>query len=351
MLRPRGLALMNDMPGIHLRILKPGLFTTVQDLGRPGYQRFGVSVGGAMDQWAHRLVNRLVGNPDEAATLEITLAGPHLQFEREGVIAIGGADLSPALDGSPLPMWTAVFVTAGAQLVFGPRRSGARAYLAVAGGLDLPLVLGSRATDLRSRLGGLDGRRLAENDALDGGRPATRAEDVIGRVLPADVRPTYRFEPTVRAVAGPQAERFHPEAFEVLQAGRYLVTPQSNRMGYRLTGAPLKHIGSSDMISDATPFGAIQVPGNQQPILLMADRQTTGGYPKIAVVVSADLPLAAQLAPGDALRFSLVDAVVAAAELREHHARLDRCLPPTTVGNVRGYPGLPRDRPPYERRG
>ncbi len=319
---------MSDPSGIRVRVVKPGLFTTVQDLGRGGYQRFGVPVGGAMDQLAHRVVNRLVGNSDAAAGLEITLGGPELLFEREGVIALGGGDLSPALDGHSLPMWTAVRVTAGARLVFGMRRSGARAYLAMAGGLDLPPVLGSRSTDLRDRLGGLEGRRLAADDVLSGGPPARPLTDLVGRALPTPVRPEYPREPTLRAVAGPQAESFHPEALEVLRTARYMVTPRSDRMGYRLTGPPLTHAAASDIVSDATPFGAVQVPGSQQPILLMADRQTTGGYPKIAVVVSADLPMAAQLAPGDALRFSIVDALAAEADLRKRHASLDHTLPP-----------------------
>ncbi len=316
-----------------LRVVRPGLFTTVQDLGRFGYQRFGMSVGGAMDRLALRFANRLVGNPDEAAALEITVRGPELVFDNEAVIAVTGADLSPSLDGTPLQGWTAIKVGRGGTLAFGDRRSGARAYLALAGGLDVPLSLGSRSTHTRSRTGGVAGRALVKGDELCGGTPNPATRQWIGRSVSAVARPPYRATPTLRAVLGPQADDFAPEAVDMLQTTQYSLLPQSDRMGYRLVGAPLARSSVADMISDATPCGSVQVPSNRQPILLMADCQTTGGYPKIAVVISADLPLAAQLLPGDGIGFSIVTLAEAQAALRDQQSRLDNLLPPIRSKN------------------
>lgn len=308
------------------RVVRPGLLTTVQDLGRFGFQRFGMPVSGAMDTMALRLSNRLVGNPDEAAALELTVKGPELLFERDAVIALTGADLSAKIDAATVPLWTALNVTRGSTLSFGERRSGARAYLAVAGGIDVPVVLGSRATHLSSQTGGFAGRALAKGDQVVGGPPRPGAATCIGQTVPTTARPAYNTAPILRVVLGPQAEWFSTEAIEALVGGRYTVSPQSDRMGYRLIGPPLVHVGSTEVVSDATPAGALQVPANQQPILLMVDRQTTGGYPKIAVVISADLPLAAQLLPGDTISFSIMEVREAQAIVREHRARLAAAL-------------------------
>ncbi len=318
---------MARLGAARIGVVRPGLLTTVQDLGRVGYQRFGLPLSGAMDRPALRLANRLVGNADQAAGLEITLSGPALLFEREAVIALTGADLSASLDGTPITLWEATRVAKGSTLTFGQRRAGARAYLAVAGGLNVPLVLGSRSTHLRSRTGGLMGRALVQGDVLRGGRPASKAFSVAGRSVPPEARPLYQREPMVRVIPGPQADFFLPEALEALTGGSYTVTPQSDRMGFRLQGPPLIHAGPAEIVSDATPFGAIQVPANRQPILLMADHQTTGGYPKVGVVISVDVPLAAQLIPGESLRFALVDVGEARAVWRAQEARFARLMP------------------------
>ncbi|WP_447975043.1 5-oxoprolinase subunit C family protein [Nitrospira sp. Kam-Ns4a] len=323
-----------DEPGrARVRILKPGLFTTVQDLGRPGYQRFGMPIGGAMDPLALRLANRLVGNPDGAAALEITMSGPVLEFAAGAVFAVTGADLSPTLDGQPVPLWTAVAARAGSRLAFGARRAGARAYLGVAGGLDVPIVLGSRSTHPRSGTGGLAGRALRAGDDLRSGPPGADAARLAGRTVPPAVRPRYTAAPTLRVVLGPQADGFPPETIETLRGSRYVLSPQCDRMGYRLLGPALAHVGPAEIISEATPMGALQVPANGQPILLMADRQTTGGYPVIAVVISADLPLAAQLAPGDTVAFTAVSVPEAQTLLREQRARLDAAVPPEVISS------------------
>lgn len=311
-----------------IRVVRPGLLTTVQDLGRVGYQRFGLPLSGAMDRLALRLANRLVGNADQAAGLEITLSGPELLFEQEAVIALAGADLSPSLKRMPIPLWEAVRVAKGSTLAFGPRRSGARAYLAVAGGINLPLVLGSRSTHARSGTGGVAGRALAQGDVIRGGKAAGRTLALVGRSVPPEARPPYRSEPTLRVVPGPQLEYFLPEALDALTGRPYTVSPQSDRMGYRLQGPPLIHVGAAEIVSDATPPGSLQVPANRQPILLMADHQTAGGYPKLGVVISADLPLAAQLLPGESLSFALVDVAQARAAWRAQEALLARLMPP-----------------------
>lgn len=308
------------------RVIHPGLFTTVQDLGRFGYQRFGMPVSGAMDTAALRLANRLVGNPDHAAGLEITLTGPELLFETDALIALTGADLSPSVNGVPVPLWTASAIRRGSTLRFGKRRNGARAYLAVSGGIDVPTVLGSRSTDVRSRIGGFAGRALAKGDILLGGSPPAGWPRLAGRKVSLQARPSYAPNPALRIMLGPQADFFSEQALQTIASGRYTVSPQSDRMGYRLTGPPLPHAKAADIVSDATPFGALQVPANQQPILLMADRQTTGGYPKIGVVISTDLPLAAQLMPGDTLRFSIIGPDEARAIARRQHAEMEAAI-------------------------
>jgi antagonist of KipI len=312
-----------------IRVIRPGLLSTVQDLGRVGLQRFGVAVSGAMDPLALRAGNRLVGNPDAAACLEMTIQGPDLEFLADALVAVTGADLSPVLDSRPVALWTTVAVTRGSRLTFGPRRSGARAYLAIAGGLDTPFVLGSRSTHTGSRTGGLHGRALERDDILECAIRAPGRRSPVGRNVPEAIRPLYSASPTLRAVPGPQADRFPDETFQTLLTTRYRLLPQSDRMGYRLAGAALVHTGSPDIVSDATPPGAVQVPANQQPILLMADRQTTGGYAKIVVVVTADLPLAAQLIPGDSVGFTLLDVAEAQTLLRQQWMRLNQALPPS----------------------
>ena len=319
---------MPKLDPARLHVIRPGLLTTIQDLGRAGYQRFGMPVSGAMDVVAHRIANRLVGNPDHYAGLEMTLQGPELLFETDAVIAVTGGDLSPLVERQIIPLWTAMSIARGSTLSFGKRKTGARAYMAIAGGLDVPEVLGSRSTHVRSHTGGLDGRALTKNDLLQGGRPSARWTPWVGPRRDPVIVPAYPTHPTLRVVLGPQADWFSKQTLNDFTKHRYRVSPQSDRMGYRLVGPPLPHIGSPDIISDAIPFGSLQVPANQQPILLMADRQTTGGYPKIGVVISADLPLAAQLLPGDTLGFSFVDRATAQAAARAQRSALDAVLPP-----------------------
>jgi KipI family sensor histidine kinase inhibitor len=278
-------------------VLRPGMFTTVQDAGRWGHQSSGVPVGGALDQVSHRAANAAVGNPTECATLEATMTGPELRLDHDVQLAVAGADLSASLDGREFPVGAAVSGRAGTVLRFGERRSGARAYVAFDGGIDVVPVLGSRATHVGACLGGVRGRALAAGDRLPLPR-RTRAG--AGRGLSM---PTLSGGAKLRFLPGPQHDAFTGEAFRLLESTRFTVTPQSNRMGYRLSGARLPRVASEEMISDAAFTGGIQVPSSGDPILLMHDRQTTGGYPQIGTVITADLPLAGQLMPGDWIEF------------------------------------------------
>lgn len=278
-----------------LEVTKPGLLTSVQDLGRHGYQAVGVPVAGPMDLFSHRLANHLVGNEPDAATLEITLIGPEIRIDADTTVAIVGGLFEVTCDGRPVPMGASFAVQRGQQLKFGRIVQGARAYLAVAGGVLTEVVLGSRATHLVSRMGGVDGRALLAGDRLavldrPGPRPSRKA---IGLTLPTGGRARLRM------IAGPQDHWFHPDALKALAGVSFRISPRSNRMGYRLEGPPLVRTQEGELISEPVGMGAIQVPSAGEPILLMADRQTAGGYPKIGHVISADLPLAAQLAPGD----------------------------------------------------
>ena len=294
-----------------LEVLAPGMLTTVQDLGRSGLQHLGVPVSGAMDPFSHRLANALVGNARGAAALEVTLTGPTLRFHDARLVAVAGAWFELMLDEQPVPMATTFHVVPGATLRFGARRRGARAYIAVSGGVDVPPVFGSRATHLTTAMGGWQGRALARADRLPLGAAPPRSArafpggpDANARVvaLGAVSEPWH-----VRVLAGPQDDLFVDGALESLTTNPYHVSVDADRVGFRLEGARLAHRAGADIISDATPAGSLQVPASGLPVLLMADRQTTGGYAKLATVISADLGVAAQAAPGDCLQFHLVD--------------------------------------------
>jgi antagonist of KipI len=287
----------------HLLVLKPGMLTTIQDLGRWGLQARGVPVAGPMDPFSHRLANALVGNDRDAATLEITLVGPELEVPDERLAAVAGAEFDVLIDGRPAPWNAAFLVPSGSRLRFGERKQGARAYLAVGGGIDTPLTLGSRATHLVCRMGGLDGRSLRAGDRLPLGNTSNNRGPAPSPDQP--VVPPPRGEAIVRVLPGPQVDYFSADALDVLQSASYAIAPNSNRMGFRLTGPVLTHARGADILSDATPLGTLQVPASGEPILLMADRQTSGGYPKIATVITADMAVAGQLGPGDTIRFSV----------------------------------------------
>jgi antagonist of KipI len=286
----------------HVHVIRPGLLTTVQDGGRWGWQESGVSVSGVMDPRAHRAANALAGNEATAATLEITVRGPELEFEDDRTVALCGADFNVTVGDHLVASDMPFRVPRGARLKIGVRSRGSRAYLAIAGGIDVQPVFGSRATHLPSRLGGFQGRALAAGDVLPLGSPPA------GRRGPVPHGPAITLpggHARLRILPGPQRERFALNALDRLQSEPYTIHPASDRMGYRLEGPPIAHAVTTEMISDPTPLGALQIPLSGQPILLMADRQTTGGYPKLAVVISADIGLAGQLGPGDTIAFAI----------------------------------------------
>ena len=290
--------------GIH--VLRGGLLTTVQDLGRWGFQHLGVSVAGPMDVVSHRLANAWVGNRQDAATLEITLIGPELEFSEDGRFVVTGAAFDLFLDGSSVGINRVISVSSGQRLRFGSRSRGARAYLSIEGGIDVPVFLGSRATHIASRMGGLEGRRLRDGDFVSIGlveKNCTKrcSDNVDGRnSISSGVT-------RVRVLLAPERESFDPSAVERFFAGRYIVSAQSDRMAFRLHGAALSVVACSEMLSQATSQGAIQVPRDGMPIVLMADRQTIGGYPVLGNVINADLPRLGQLAPGDWVCFEACD--------------------------------------------
>jgi biotin-dependent carboxylase-like uncharacterized protein len=308
-----------------LLVADPGLLTTVQDLGRFGFQRVGIPPSGPMDRAAFVIANRLVGNPDGAAALECTLKGPRLEVQRAVVVAVAGASMGFAINGHEAPPWTAVPARPGDVLGFGMASAGCRAYLAVAGGLDVPPVLGSRATYLRGRLGGLGGRALQRGDALPVGAPPAGVPE--GRSVPEALRPRYPAARECRVILGPQDDRFTPAGIRAFLDGPYEVTPQADRMGYRLTGPVIGHARGHDIVSDGIPLGGIQVPGEGQPIVLLVDRQTTGGYTKIATVIGVDIGAIGQTRPGHEIRFRRVTLAEAHAALAAEAAWLDRAVP------------------------
>ncbi len=311
------------MPGFV--VADPGLLTTVQDLGRPGCQRVGIPPSGPMDRLAFVLANRLVGNDDAAAGLELTFKGPRLEIRGEAVLAVTGADMGFKVNGQEAAGWTAIRVAAGDVVSFGLAPTGCRAYLAVAGGLDVPAVLGSRATYLRGRLGGLEGRAVRKGDSVAVGSASRRPAEV-GRAVPPARRPLYPAEAECRVILGPQADRFTPAGIRAFLEGVYEVTPQADRMGYRLKGPVIEHARGHDIVSDGIPLGGIQVPGEGQPIVLLVDRQTTGGYTKVATVIGPDIGRIGQTRPGQRVRFrevTLSEAHAArAAEARWLHDAL-----------------------------
>ncbi|MDQ0917278.1 biotin-dependent carboxyltransferase family protein [Paenibacillus sp. V4I5] len=286
-------------------VIKPGLLSTLQDEGRYGQRKYGVITSGPMDLFAHRAANILVGNDRGAAVLEITLLGPSMVAQKDMLLSLCGADMEADRDGIRVPLWRPFMIRKGDQLNVHYAVKGCRAYLAVYGGFEVKPVMGSRSTYLRAGIGGHQGRALQAGDDL----PVR--QEVIGDYLhhigsvSAFIRPGYEENPVVRVVKGKEAALFTDASIRSLMSQSYIVTAQSDRMGYRLEGMRLELSDGvpSEMISEAVVQGTIQVPPSGQPILLMADCQTTGGYPRIAHVITADLPLVAQVKPGGKLRF------------------------------------------------
>jgi len=305
-----------------IRILDAGPQTTVQDLGRTGRMRYGIPPSGPVDRFAFVLVNRLLANPDTAAALECTLMGPRFEMTAAGAIAVTGADMPVTVNDQEAPGWATIAVKSGDVVKLGAARTGVRSYVGFAGGLDVPLVLGSRSTYLRGRIGGLQGRALRKGDEL-AILPSSPVKP--RRVARRDI-PDYTGEPTVRAVLGPQADRFTEEGLRALFGGRYEVLPQSDRMGSRLRGPRIEHARGHDIVSDGIALGSIQIPGDGQPIVLLVDRQSTGGYTKAATICSSDIWRVGQARPGQWLHFQAIDVEEAHRVLRESDTALDAAV-------------------------
>ena len=285
-----------------IRIIEPGPLATVQDLGRFGFQDRGVPVSGAMDIQALRIANSLAGNRDTEAGIEITWGGFRAEFLAPVRIAVTGADTKPSLNGRDFPCWSGILAQKGDVLVMDYPQTGCRTYLALSGGVDVPEVMGSRSTYLRGGFGGLMGRAIQKGDVLGLGQ----GEESHVLECPRSLIPLYTDHPVLRVVLGPQADALTSESLGRFLSSPFVVTDRFDRMGCSLKGPVLAHLLKADIVSDGTVFGAVQVPGNGQPIILMADRQTIGGYAKPATVISADLPLLAQVFSGSSVRFEAV---------------------------------------------
>ncbi|HEV3106220.1 MAG TPA: biotin-dependent carboxyltransferase family protein [Trinickia sp.] len=325
-------------------IIRAGLLTSVQDLGRPGYRHLGITTGGVLDTLALEVGNRLVGNAPQAAAIEVTVGPVVLRFARATRVAITGAEFDATLDGAPVHAWWSLPVRAGQELILQGARRGMRAYVCVRGGIDVMPVLGSRSTDLGAHFGGLGGRTLHDGDRLPVGTPAARH----GAGMAADAPPFgvkapewCRFaeiaqEPLrrgkhlagaeravpIRVLRGPEYDSFTDAARDAFWSDEWCVTPQSNRMGYRLKGTALARSEQVELLSHAVLPGTIQVPGNGQPIVLMSDAQTTGGYPRIGAVIRADLWRLAQVRLNGSIRFVPTSREEALFTLKEEHAYL-----------------------------
>ncbi|WP_438482782.1 biotin-dependent carboxyltransferase family protein [Oleiharenicola lentus] len=297
-----------------ITVIKSGLLTTVQDLGRPGYQQFGIVVGGALDAFAARTVNTIVGNDENAALIEIAQTGPDLLFTHDALVAWTGGHFYPRVGSEILPKDRAVRIAAGEVVSFGFTKSGLRAWIAVAGGIDVPLVLGSRSTYRRAGIGGHKGRPLVSDDKLKLNALPERGAKVLAALRSAgrrattwSVRPDTMGEAaplgTLRAMRGPEWEWFSTEAKKVFFETEWEATREGDRMGLRLDGPPLPLAKPREMISSAVNSGVVQVPAAGSLIVLLPSRQSIGGYPRIAAVAAVDLRACAQLKPGDKIRF------------------------------------------------
>ncbi|HEX8288117.1 MAG TPA: biotin-dependent carboxyltransferase family protein [Pyrinomonadaceae bacterium] len=293
-----------------ISIQKEGILTTVQDTGRIGYRRFGINTSGAMDVSAVRLINTLLGNNETEAVLEMHFPAPEILFEDSAVFAVGGADFAGELNNEPIENWKPYFAETGGVLRFTGKSFGNRAYLSVKGGFDLDKWLGSASTNLTAKIGGFSGRRLQKNDKLLFKNRNPKAKRFNFK-LSNEVIPFYSRFPTVRIIEGAEFESLNAYSEQCLLHNNFTVSQNSDRMGYRLTGEPLYLLDKKELVSSAVNFGTIQLLPEGQMIILMADCQTSGGYPRIAHIIEIDLPLVAQLGTNDKIAFQLISLIEA----------------------------------------
>ena len=298
-----------------VKVINPGLLATIQDLGRYGFQQFGLPVSGVMDEFAYKVLNILLENDDHAGAIEVTMSGLVLEFYEDSVIAITGGNLDPKINGKSIDMWTTVFINKGDILWFSGVKSACRAYIGFKGGIKIPQIMGSKSTYLKGGLGGIKGKALSKGDFI----PVCPVEknSFIRRILPEKYIPSYSNNIEIRVVMGPQDDYFSSAGIETFLSNEYKISNDCDRMGFRLEGKTVEAIDGSDIISDGISFGSIQIPGHGKPIIMMADRQTTGGYAKIAGVISSDLSWLAQCKPGDVIKFNRVSIAEAHELLRD----------------------------------
>lgn len=315
-----------------IKVIKGGMLTTVQDLGRTGYRKDGIIVSGAMDSLALEIGNLLLGNEPGEAGLECTLLGPKLLFQTDHLIAITGGNLSPMIDGQPVKMWSPLCISKGAVLSFGAVVKGCRSYLTVIGGFDLPKVLGSCATYLKAGFGGYKGRALKAEDELSFKKKYEPTGAVFNWSADLKLYPDLD-DYQIRVMKGPEYELFTDQSKEDLFKGSYLITKEADRMGYRLEGSPLATTEPLEMLSSAVSFGTVQVTPNGSAILLMADHQTTGGYPRALQVIIVDLTKLAQMKSGQQIRFKQVTLAEAHNALQQRIKQLKQLKQTLTFKN------------------
>ena len=302
-----------------IEVLAPGLFTTVQDLGREGFGPIGVSPSGAADPISLRLGNRLVANYESAPALEMTLLGGTFRFPEGATVALTGSDFGADLDGDPVDLWASIEARPGQTLRVGSTRSGARCYLSVQGGIDVKHFLGSASTHVLTGLGGLNGRPLKQGDVL---KIAPTTGSFRNRTIDPRIIEHLSRRSVLRVTTGPQSDWFPEASRRVFYASAYRVAEESSRMGLRLEGSPVPARPGREMITEGVSLGAVQIPAGGQPIILFVDQQTTGGYPKIANVISADIHRVGQLRPRDEIRFERIELEAARSLLREQEELL-----------------------------
>lgn len=304
-----------------IRVLKAGMMTTVQDLGRPGYQSQGFGVSGVMDVRSFKIANLLLDNPENEAVLEFTLIGPTLQFTSETIIAITGGDFQPMINKEPAKMYTAIYMQKGDILEFKGCRTGSRGYIAFSSYLDIPVVMGSRSTNLKCAIGGLKGRRLLNEDYLGFRMKRRYLPYFLSRSL--DIDEFGQEEVTLRVVMGPQDDCFTKQGRETFLNNEYTVTSEFDRMGCRMEGPFIASKDTTDIISDGIAFGSVQVPSHGKPIILLSDRQTTGGYAKIATIASVDIPKLVQMKTDNKVRFQSIEVEEAQQLMMEEMKEMD----------------------------
>ena len=302
-----------------MKIIVPGPLSTIQDGGRFGYMSTGFGSGGAMDLYAMEQANILAGNDPKDGVIEMTMLGITAEFTCDTVIALTGADMAPTINGEPIPMYQSVQVYQGDRLAMGAAQSGMRGYLAVSGGFDIKPVMGSLSTNLKVKLGGFQGRKLLAGDQIPLRQPGSL--EMLGA---CKTQPDNQYPDTVvvRVILGPQEDYFTQKGIDTFLGTRYNVSGQSDRMGVRLEGTPIENKNGVDIISDGIAYGSVQIPASGTPIIMMADRQTTGGYAKIATVITADLYKIAQARPGSGIRFRAVTEKEAVAALKQQRSKL-----------------------------